>query len=232
VTTFVLVHGAWHGGWCWDRVAGMLRRNGHHVLTPTLSGLGEGRGRAPDDIGLQTHIDEVVGLIEGDRLENVVLVGHSYAGFVISGVVEMTSRVASIVFLDAFLPDDGQAMTDLGSERGREGIRAAIARGETTLPSFSAAFFAVNAADQAWVDSMCKPHPIRTFLEPVRLSGRRERIGKKTYVRTLRYPNPAFDAAVERLRHDPAWRIRTLDTGHDAMIDAPEQLAEILAEAI
>jgi pimeloyl-ACP methyl ester carboxylesterase len=106
--TFVLVHGAWHGGWCWRRVADILIKAGHRVYTPTLTGLGERSHLAHGNINLSTHVTDVVNVLKWERLEGVVLCGHSYGGFVISGVAEkMQDAIASIVFLDALVPEHG-----------------------------------------------------------------------------------------------------------------------------
>src|SRR5712671_3597852 len=103
--TFVLVHGSWHGGWCWSRVARILRKHGHDVYAPTLTGLGERSHLMSGLITLDTHVTDVVNVIKWENLENITLVGHSYAGFVISGVAERAlPAISSIVFLDAFLP--------------------------------------------------------------------------------------------------------------------------------
>src|SRR5277367_6793049 len=122
-STFVLVHGAWHGGWCWQHVAERLHRGGHRVLTPTLTGLGERSHLLRAGIDLKTHIADVVNVMKWERLTDVVLCGHSYGGFVISGVAEqMAAAIRSIVFLDAFLPNDGESVQDLTAPAVKDGI--------------------------------------------------------------------------------------------------------------
>jgi pimeloyl-ACP methyl ester carboxylesterase len=228
---FVLVHGAWHGGWSWRRVADRLERQGHRVFTPTLTGLGERAHLMSPKIDLDTHIADVVNLIRYEDLHDIVLVGHSYAGFVISGVAEQEEKnIGSFVFLDAFVPEDGDSMATISTPARRESIRAAAERGETTLPAPSAEFFHVNAADRAWVDRLCGPQPIGTFLQPVKLSGARERIGKKSYIRAAAYPNAVFDAHAANLKARPGWRIYDVPCGHDVMVDMPDRLVEILLE--
>ena len=112
--TFVLVHGAWHGGWCWRRVADRLTAKGHYVVAPTLSGVGERSHLKAEDIDLTTQIEDVVGEIKWKDLDGVVLVGHSYGGMVITGVAEqLGKRISAIVYLDAFLPADGQSLFDI-----------------------------------------------------------------------------------------------------------------------
>src|SRR5580700_4446867 len=128
--TFVLVHGAWHGGWCWQRVAERLRSGGHAVFTPTLTGLGERSHLLRAGIDLKTHIADVVNVMKWEGLSDVVLCGHSYGGFVISGVAEqMAPAIRSIVFLDAFVPRNGENTLDLTGPAVQEGIRNALQRG-------------------------------------------------------------------------------------------------------
>jgi len=229
--TFVLVHGAWHGGWCWQRVADRLRSLGHKVFTPTLTGLGERSHLLRSDIDIGTHITDIVNVLRWERLSDIVLCGHSYGGFVISGVAEaMPAAMRSIVFLDAFVPSDGDSPQSLTGRAVQEGIRAALQRGDISMPPRSAEFFGVNAADRPWVDALCVPQPIGTFTHKIALTGARERIARKTYIRAATYANPGFDKALAAARSDPSWRIYEVPCGHDVMIDMPERLTEILLE--
>jgi pimeloyl-ACP methyl ester carboxylesterase len=229
--TFVLVHGAWHGGWCWRRVADRLRGGGHVVFTPTLTGLGERSHLLRAGIDLKTHIADVVNVMKWERLTDVVLCGHSYGGLVISGVAEqMAPAIRSIVFLDAFVPRDGEAAQDLTSSAVQEGVRSALQRGEIAMPPRSAEAFGVNAADRAWVDSLCVPQPIATFTDKIALTGARDRIARKSYIRAKSYANPGFDRAYGALQSDPSWRTYEVACGHDVMVDDPERLTEILLE--
>jgi pimeloyl-ACP methyl ester carboxylesterase len=230
--TFVLVHGAWHGGWCWQRVADRLRSGGHQVFTPTLTGLGERSHLLQTGIDIGTHIADVVNVMKWERLSDVVLCGHSYGGFVISGVAEqMASAIRSIVFLDAFLPNNGDTTQNLTSTAVQEAIRAALASGALGMPPRPAEFFGVNAADRTWVDSLCTPQPIGTFTYKIALTGARDKIARKTYVRAANYANPGFDRAVAAVKADPSWRFHEVVSGHDVMVDAPERLTELLLEA-
>src|SRR3954452_4236427 len=109
--TFVLVHGAWHGGWCWKRLTPLLRAAGHEVVVPTLTGLGERSHLLTPEVGLDTHIRDITAVLKYEDLHNVVLIGHSYGGMVIAGVAEeVPERIAQLVYLDAFLPDNGKAL--------------------------------------------------------------------------------------------------------------------------
>jgi pimeloyl-ACP methyl ester carboxylesterase len=232
VATFVLVHGAWHGGWCWRRVCERLAARGHRAFAPTLTGLGERSHLLSREVGLETHIDDVVNLLRWEGLENIVLVGHSYAGLVISGVAENVGRaIESLVFLDAFVPEDGQSMLDLvppgNKQRWEPGLRES---GGLSVPPIPAAVFGVNEADRAWVDAQCVPHPYKTFTDPIRLAGARERIAKKAYIRAALYDSPVFRAYYERLKDDPSWRVFEVRSGHDVMLDAPDELVAILEQ--
>jgi pimeloyl-ACP methyl ester carboxylesterase len=227
--TFVLVHGAWHGGWCWQRVADLLTKAGHRVCTPTLTGLGERSHLLNAGIDLSTHVTDVVNVLKWEGLHDVVLAGHSYAGFVISGVAErMQGAIASMVFVDAFVPESGDTAGTSASPATRNLVDQAARQGETTLPPVSAAFFQVNEKDRAWVDASCVPQPLATFLEKIELTGARERIARKVYVRAKGYGSQSFDAALAKVRGIPSWSTFELPCGHDIMVDMPEQLAEIL----
>jgi pimeloyl-ACP methyl ester carboxylesterase len=231
MATFVLVHGAWHGAWCWRRVARLLGKSGHEVFTPTLTGVGERSHLLNPAIGLDTHILDIVNEMKWQELRDVVLVGHSYGGMVISGVAEkMEKAVASLVMLDAFMPEDGQSVLDIYPPEMREAPQAALRSGATSLPPRAAALFKVNERDRAWVDAQCTPQPIQCWLQKLALTGARERIGRKTYIRAAGYPNPYFDAGLASARARN-WRTYELPCGHDVMLDMPERLTEILQEA-
>ncbi len=232
MSTFVLVHGAWHGGWCWRRVADRLRGGGHAVFTPTLTGLGERTHLLRAGIGLETHVADVVNVMKWEMLADVVLCGHSYGGFVISGVAErMGSAIRSMVFLDAFVPRNGESVEDLTGPAVQEGIRTARQRGEIAIAPRPAEAFGVNAADRAWVDRFCVAQPIATFTDKIALTGARERIARKTYIRAKAYASPGFDRAHGEARSDASWRTCEVAGGHDVMVDQPERLSEILLEA-
>ena len=229
--TFVLVHGAWHGGWCWRRVADRLRAQGHVVFTPTMPGLGE-RAHLPDrPITLDTHIADIANLFKWERLSDVVLCGHSYAGFVVSGVAELISdAIRSIVFLDAFVPENGDSVVDVNPVM-QGVVRELQQRGETWIAPRSADFFGVNENDRAWVDALMVPQPLATFTGKMTLTGARERIAKKTYIRAASYASPGFDHSLAKVKADPTWRSISLQCHHDVMVDMPERLTELLIEA-
>jgi len=230
--TFLLIHGAWHGGWCWRRVADRLRARGQTVFTPTLTGQGERAHLLHPNIDLSLHVADVLGVVKCERLNDIVLVGHSYGGCVISGVAEAVGdKIRSIVFLDAFIPDNGESLFDVVQPAVKEVIQGVLDRGETTVPVRDAAAFKVNEKDRAWVDSLATRQPIGTMTEKIKLTGARDRIAKKIYIRASGYPNVSFDKAFARVKADRGWRVYEVPCGHDVMIDEPDRLTDILLEA-
>jgi pimeloyl-ACP methyl ester carboxylesterase len=229
--TFVLVHGSWHGGWCWRRVADLLRAKGHRVFTPTLTGVGERSHLLSREVNLDTHIADIVNVFHWEDLRGVCLVLHSYGGWPGSGALEQIGdRVSSVVYLDAHVPENGQSWMDLANPETRAGTLAAIEKGEAGSPAPTAEFFKVNEKDRAWVDSKLTQQPVGVRTQSIRLTGARERVTKKLYIRAPNYPQPAFDQAYAKCKADPSWRTLETNVGHDVMIDAPEWLADILLQ--
>jgi len=228
MATFVLVHGAWHGAWCWRRVARLIMREGHEVFAPALTGLGERSHLRRPETGLETHILDVVNEMKWQELGEVILVGHSYGGLVISGAAELAERrIAALVFLDAFVPESGQALVDLAPPPVRQAFLAAERDGSFAVPPRSAAQFHVNEKDRAWVDAQCTPQPVLCGLQKLTLDGARERIARKAYIRAAAYPSAPFDAALKVARAQ-GWQTYEVACGHDVMVDAPDRLAAIL----
>lgn len=229
---FVLVHGAWHGGWCYARVAERLRAKGHRVFTPTLTGLGERSHLARlGGIDCSTHIRDVLGVIRWEQLHEVVLCGHSYGGLVIGGVADaMPERIASIVYLDAVIPEDGKSMLDHLDPQMAEGCRAAVVDG--LLPPFPAEMLGVNPADLAMVDELCTPQPFGTYTERLSLTGAHLGVARKTYVWASAWGGaPRVADAHYRPAIDAGWETFEVAGGHDLMLDAPDEVARILAQA-
>jgi pimeloyl-ACP methyl ester carboxylesterase len=203
------------------------------VFTPTLTGLGERSHLFDASIDLSTHITDVVNVLKWEQLDRVVLCGHSYGGFVVSGVAEkVEGAIASMVFVDAFLPENGESMASSVSQATRERIEETVRKGKTAIDPVPAAVFRVNEKDRAWVDAQCVPQPLATFLERVAMTGARERVAGKTYVRAKGYDSAPFDAALAKVRAMPAWVAHELPCGHDIMVDMPEELAAILLEGV
>ncbi len=228
----VLVHGAWHGGWCWKRVLPSLRASGHEVFTPTLTGVGDRVHLAGPRVNLETHITDVLNVLEAEELADVVLAGHSYAGMVLTGVAERASaKLRSLVYIDAFVPDDGRCLIEyLSAKRRASMVKEGEANGYIDPPA--AKLLGVTApADQAWVTRRLTRQPYATFSQAVRFEGERGAYLPRTYVYCSNPPAGAFDQFAARFRNDPNWRFRELKTGHDCMVTGPEALARIVLEA-
>jgi pimeloyl-ACP methyl ester carboxylesterase len=218
----VLVHGAWAGAWAWLRVADRLTARGHRVFAPALSGLGERSHLAHLAIELSTHVDDVVNEIRWKDLDGVVLVGHSYGGIVITGVAERVyERIASIVYVDAFIPADGEAFIDFVPGRALDG--SVVPPPPTSKGDF------LRESDRAWVDSKATPQPVATFTERLRVTGAYQRVPQKIFVRATGWQGP-FDAVAARARAEPGWTVHELHCGHDVAIDMPDELAAILED--
>jgi pimeloyl-ACP methyl ester carboxylesterase len=222
----VLVHGAWHGGWCWTKLAPLLRAAGHQVFTPTLTGLGERVHQLSADVDLGTHVQDVVALLEYEDLRDVILVGHSYGGMVIAGVAAAAApRVAKLVYLDAFLPEDGKSVKDYAP------LPPTRADGWRVAPLATAQQFGVtNVQDAEWVDHRLGDQPFKTFTDPARLSGSSLPPARQSFVQCSEAP--WFVEAGERAKR-MGFRYRALLTaGHDAMITQPGELADLLVEVV
>jgi pimeloyl-ACP methyl ester carboxylesterase len=220
--TFLLVHGAWHGGWCWKKVAPLLRAAGHEVFTPTLTGLGERTHLLTPQVGLDTHIEDVVAVLEYQDLAGVVLVGHSYAGMVIAGVAQRAAtRLAGLVYLDAFLPEDGKAVSDY--------MTLVPARDDGwRVPPLGppAAFGVTDAGDAAWMAPRLGDHPLRCFTQPVALAPGVAGAVWGAFIRSS--TAPFFADAGRRARQQGFRYEELLAADHDAMITQPEALARVL----
>lgn len=234
MATFVLVHGAWSGGWCYGRVADLLRAEGHRVFTPTLTGQGERSHLTTGAVNLSTHIADVVGVFRHEELDGVVLAGHSYGGMVVTGVADrIPEKIAALVYLDAFLPKDGQSLFDINVPANTQRFVASAGDlGGLVVPSPPAAFFNVNPADAERVDRLAAPFPLAAMAERLKLSGRHQNIGKRIYVHGTILPRQSpFTPFYEQVKKDPAWTAHALACGHHVMLDMPEKTAEILRDA-
>ena len=233
MATFVLVHGAWHGGWCYARVARLLRAAGHDIYTPTHTGVGERSHLADYHVTLSTHIRDVANVLEYENLSDVIMCGHSYGGMVITGVAAaIGERIRTLVDLDAFLPEDGQSLFDLIEPQMVNQFLNQVRSGRGLLPPIPAAAFNVNAKDVAWVDRTCHPQSLLTFTEGVRFSGKEAAVRNRTYVLATGYDMHVFDRFYQRVKNDPTWKSYAVPCGHDVMLDRPEELAKILLDEV
>jgi pimeloyl-ACP methyl ester carboxylesterase len=226
----VLVHGAWHGGWCWQRVVPPLVQAGHVVYTPTLTGLGERSHLARPDIDLELHVRDVRALIEMEDLRRVVLVGHSYAGFVISLLAErIADRLGQLVYLDAFVPEDGKCVLDyIQPAERRAALRDSGRKTGYAAPVPLAALGVTKPDDLAWAQPRIVPQPFASFEQPIRLSRPAGQGLTRSFIACTRPASGSFGQFAARVRDDPAWRFHELASGHDAMIIDPLPLARLL----
>ncbi|MFE1191418.1 alpha/beta fold hydrolase [Streptomyces olivaceoviridis] len=237
MSTFLLVHGAWHSGRCWERVVPLLEAAGHRVFAPSLTGFGDKAHLLGPEVGLDTHVDDVVGLITEENLGDVVLVGHSYAGLVISSAANrIPERIAHLVYLDAMVPEDGESAVDVQpmtrqlielAEKSESGWRV------PPLPEQPAPFglFGVtDPADVAWLRGMLSDQPVRCLQQPVRLGNPAAHAIPRTHIHNV----GAMPAGVTRRPVPPiqpngtAAQVWELPTGHDCMITMPSELSELL----
>ena len=228
MASFVLVHGSWHGGWCYRRVAKILRVEGHDVFTPTLTGLGERSHLLRADTNLDTHIADVVNVIRWEELDDVILVGHSYGGVVVTGVADaIPYKLRAVVYLDAFVPEDGDStMSFLAQERQATMLRDAEAYGGIAVAAPPPELYGVNQDDIEWVRRNLTPQPMGTLQQAIRLTGN-HRKPKRTYV----YAKGEVISApfYEMCLRDPTWTVLVTERGgHDQMVDDPATIAEIL----
>jgi pimeloyl-ACP methyl ester carboxylesterase len=228
MATFVLVHGSWHGSWCWKRVRSSLQSLGHEVFTPTLTGVGERSHLLARDINLQTHTLDILNLILWEELTDLVLCGHSYAGMVISAVADrIPERIHSLVFLDAFVPEHGQRLTDFVPISGDQLVD------DWKVRPLGAEMLGLNLADRQWVNSQCTAHPVACFQQPAELGGGIAHVGRIFYVYASGWAGyqspfyPFYEKAKSR-----GWSTSEIDCGHDVMLDRPDALTTVLLRSV
>jgi pimeloyl-ACP methyl ester carboxylesterase len=233
---FVLVHGGRHGGWCWRPVTPLLRAAGHDVYTPTLTGLGERAHLLTPQVGLDTHIQDLVAVFEYEDIQDAVLVGHSYGGMVVTGALEQVAdRVRSYVLLDGHMPRDGESVFDLnGPERAAAMIALADESGEGWyIPPADAARYGVTDPDDvAWINSRMTAQPLKTYQDPILATGRAwDHPGLFIECVPSSLEPHLLERARARSAADPRFRHRVLHTAHNAMVTDPKAVAELLLEA-
>ena len=230
---FVLVHGAWHGGWCWQEVARELRLADFVVYTPSLSGMGEHRHMIREDISLDTHITDIINLIEMEDLQNVVLVGHSYAGAVIAGVADrIPDRLNQLVFLDAMLVHDGESLHAL-QPLEVQGMEQEKIKAAEHLEPFSATLFGITEKEQLeWVSRRLTLQPFNTFAQALRLKNPYCNGLARTYIACINPQLPVMKKMAEEAQLNAGWTYYTLNTGHDAMLTAPEELTALFIKLV
>lgn len=235
--TFVLVHGAWHGAWTWERLIPHLRAAGHEARALTLAGVGERIAEMSTRIDLESHIDDVITFVRTQDLRRVVLVGHSYGGYPVTAAAERLAgegRIDAVTYLDAFVPRNGERMLDHLDADGRRQLESAHRAGDARWPKLPAKFFGLSSqADIDYVDARLTDHPNGTYLQQIRLtrppgSG----VPRRIYIASQAPALAVLDRQKERLRRDEGWHYAEILAGHDAMVDQSETLARLLLAAM
>ena len=235
---FLLVHGAWHGAWCWRRVVPLLEQSGHRVHAVTLTGVGERAHLLNAQISLETHIQDLISALEAEEFDSAILVLHSYAGMLGTAVADRwPDRVKRLVYVDAMVPSPGEAWGDLQPADIRAARQAAIAASPSrVMPAPDAALYGLDGADHAWVTRRVRPHPGGPYGDALEFSVERVWRIPRTFISCTRPALSTIDPIRKRVRDPDFWGGRWIDrsqyielrTGHDPMVSAPRELADIL----
>jgi pimeloyl-ACP methyl ester carboxylesterase len=233
VATFVVAHGAWSSAWAWKKMRPLLRAAGHEIWTPTYTGLGERAHLASSAIDLDTHIQDVIAVLDMEDLRDIVLIGHSYGGMVATGVADRArNRIAQVIYLDAFVPRDGQSLFDLQPPEARERMReVARTAGEGWRLPPNPMPPDTPEADVAWAAPRRLPQPLKTFETPVRLSANAPPPRSYIYCRRSG-PGDAFRQFLERAQREAGWRHFEIDASHNPHITAPQPLLALLQQIV
>ncbi|WP_028934152.1 alpha/beta hydrolase [Pseudonocardia spinosispora] len=216
MTTFVLVPGGWHGAWAIQALVRELRGRGHEAFPVTLTGVGERRHLASASVNLDTHIQDVLAVLETEEITDAVLVGHSYAGMVITGVADRApSRISRLVYSDAYVPADGQSCFELTNDVFRQVFLQVGADG-----------YSVPAP--AGTAPRATPHPLASFMQPIRLTEAPDNIPARDYLYLSDWADTPFTPFYERFRDDPAWRVHVVAAQHNMPTVMPELMADVL----
>lgn len=240
MANFVLVHGAWHGAWCWRRVVDALHAQGHRAFAVTLTGVGERVHLMSSLITLETHIADVANTIAAEELQDVVLAVHSYAGMIGTAVADrMPQRLRHLVYVDAVVPKPGESWSSTHASATREArLVAAQASPDFSFPAPDPGIFGLQAEDHAWVKRRQTPHPGHTYQAPLQFDPQRVAQVPRTFVDCVQPRLGTIDSIRPRVRDPRFWggawlggggaRVIELQTGHDPMVSAPRELAQVL----
>jgi pimeloyl-ACP methyl ester carboxylesterase len=232
MTTIVLVHGAWAGAWSWKGAAKLLRQRGFDVYAPSMTGIAERSHVAPEHVSLASHVADIAGLMRYEELENVLLVGHSYGGMVITGAADREpDRVAGMIYLDAFVPESGQSLWDLVGPQGEAQHRkmAQDFDGGKSVPRPPSPT-ALSPVDAERIGRMFTPQPIKTLADKF-VSVRAEQTWpKRHYILCRAYAGSSFHAIAARVKDAPGWSYGEFDALHDVPRTDPKLVADAIAE--
>lgn len=230
MSDIVLVHGAWHGAWCWKRVLPSLWAAGHRAFAVTLSGVGERAHQLSSAIDLATHVADVRAVIEAEELQRAILVGHSYAGMVITGVADQVhERIAALVYLDAVVPLSGESWSSSHAPETQVQRRAAIAQ-HGSIPPAPPSAFGLEDDDADWVSRRQTPHPGGVYDDPLHFDPVRWARLTRHFIDCPAPALPTIAVSRQRARNQVGWQVHEIATGHDAMVSAPTHLSATLLE--
>ncbi|MDI9334780.1 MAG: alpha/beta fold hydrolase [Cytophagales bacterium] len=236
-SAFLLVHGAWHGAWCWSRVLPLIRAAGYAAHAVTLTGVGERAHLLSNAIHLSTHINDVLGLIEAEELTNIVLVGHSYGGRVITGVADALLNAGKVklrhlVYLDAVVPKSGESWSsthapDVIAARVQAAKDFGVQHGVDAFPPPDASVFGLTGDNAAWVNRRQTPQPLGVYLDGQAFDEARLAKLPRTFIDCTTPALATIQVSRERVRADASWRVVEMATGHDPMVSHPQELTDI-----
>ncbi len=233
MTDFILLHGAFHGGWCWPRVAEPLRAAGHRVFTPTQTGLGDRAHLLHAGITLDTFTQDLVAVLETEELTRAVLVGHSFGGCAITGAADrVPARIRQLIYLDSAIPRDGRTTLELGTpDAAATRRRLAEQTGRVSVAPPDPSEYAVPPGPDAdWLRRRMTPHPFGTMASPLHLSAPPGNGLPRTYVACTGPEYAPLAGHRAWVRAQPGWAWRGLAAGHDAMVTAPALLTDLLLD--
>jgi len=231
MATIVLAHGAWSSAWAWKKVRPLMAAAGHTFFAPSYTGLGERAHLADPSNTLDTHIQDVLGVLTYEDLSDVVLIGHSYGGMVATGVADRArDRIARLIYLDAFVPRDGQALADLVGPEQRQRMRDGVAAGDGWRVPPNPSPPDTSPEDLAWITKFRLPQSLKCFEQPLRLSA--EPTLPRTFIQCTRYAHGPFGPFAARAKSEPGWRYFALDASHSPNVTAPEALMTVLKQAL
>jgi pimeloyl-ACP methyl ester carboxylesterase len=232
VATIVLAHGAWSSAWAWKKVRPLMAASGHQFFAPSYTGLGERAHLAAPTNDLETHIQDVMGVIDAEELNNFILIGHSYGGMVATAVADRArGRVAHLIYLDGFVPKDGQSLVDLLPPEQRKRLLDSVKTGDGWRVQPNPTQNDTSPEDQAWVMKHRVPQSVKCFDQPVGLQG--EITVPRSFIQCLRYgEHGPFGQFAERAKKESGWALYPIDASHSPNVTAPDLLMKTLNQII
>lgn len=232
MSTYVLAHGAWSSAFAWKRMRELMREAGHELYTPSLTGLGERSHLASPNVDLDTHIMDVVNVLHYEDLTDVRLIGHSYGGMVATGVLDRAAdRIARVIYVDAFVPRDGQCLLDLAGDAAREKMtQSALQNGDGWRVKSNPLPVDTPADLAEWLSARRHEHPLGTLTQPVRLTGAGNAVPRDYIYCTRPMPGDGFAQFLARARSEAGWTAHEIDATHNPHITMPEQLVDLLMD--